>query len=152
MSHFPFFIDTSRLNIIIIGAGNIALRRTKILLSFCNKITILSKEIHPDFKALPQEKLCFIKKSVEEKDLFSFNTVLACTNDSSINTLIYKWTKDEPKLINICDRPELCNFYFPSILHHEQTTIGISSEGDKVSTKNLRQSLAHFLNKGDDYD
>lgn len=44
-SHFPLFIDISKMNILVIGAGQIACRRIETLLLFDSHITVVSPEI-----------------------------------------------------------------------------------------------------------
>lgn len=152
MSHFPFYINTKHLQILIVGAGNIALRRTKALLPFFDRITVLSKDFKEEFFLLPKEKIHFIQKKAEEKDLSPYNTIIVCTDDSELNYKIYQWTLKQNKLVNLCDRPDLCSFYFPSIIKDNETTISISSGGDKKTTKRIRKHLNQFFKNEVPYD
>lgn len=141
MNYFPIYINTEKLRILLIGAGNIGFRRTKTLLPFFDSITVISREFKDEFFHLPKDRLHFIRKEAEEDDLTNFNTVIACTNDTDLNYSIYKWSVKRNKLVNICDRPDLCSFYFPSIIKERDTIIGICSNGDKRITKRIRKIL-----------
>lgn len=52
MSNFPIFLSLENKKILVIGAGNIALRRINSLLEFTKNITILSEEFSQDIDLL----------------------------------------------------------------------------------------------------
>lgn len=152
MNYFPFYLNTQYLKILIVGGGNVAFRRARTLLPFFDQITILSQEFKEEFYSLPKEKILLVQKRAEEEDLSGYNTIMACTDDPLLNYKIYLWTVGQKKLVNLCDRPDLCSFYFPSIVKEKDTTIGICSRGDKKTTKRIREYLHHFFKNEVTYD
>ena len=58
--YFPLFIDISKKNILIVGAGEIAYRRTKVLVEFNAKIKIVACEIDEKFLSLEKERKAYL--------------------------------------------------------------------------------------------
>ena len=132
--YFPLFIDISKKNILIVGAGKIAYRRTKVLVEFNAKIRIVACEIDERILRLEKERKTYL------------DIVLACTNDSKLNTEIVNFAKKENILYNSCTDKEECSFYFPSIIRDKDLCIGINAKGNahsrvKDSRKKIEESL-----------
>ena len=53
--YFPIILNTNK-EILIIGGGNVALRKTKKLLEFTENIRVVSSEFHNDFENLNVKK------------------------------------------------------------------------------------------------
>ena len=154
--YFPLFTDISSWKILVIGAGEIALRRLETLAHFAKEITIIAPEIHPKIKILAQNNNWkIIKKNYDKADLKAMDMVLATTNCRHINREIYLNCKEldtlskipnKRILVNVADRQEECDFLFPAIVQKDQHIIGISSGGkDKTGTKDLAKELREKL-------
>lgn len=53
--YFPLFVDLSEKQIVVIGAGNIASRRVRTLLSFADHITVVSPDATEEIAELAAE-------------------------------------------------------------------------------------------------
>ena len=147
--YFPLFIDISKKNILIVGAGKIAYRRTKVLVEFNAKIKIVACEIDEKFLSLEKERKAYLdieKRKFRKEDIKNIDIVLACTNDPKLNTEIVNFAKKENILYNSCTDKEECSFYFPSIIRDKDLCIGINAKGNahsrvKESRKKIEESL-----------
>ncbi len=129
-SYFPIFLNLSKKKIVIIGAGTIAARRIKTLLKFGAQITVIAPKIHSEIKDLAS-MLVIRQKDYEESDIIDADIVLAATDDSTVNKKVYEDAAKSKIMVNIADRKELSEFYFPAIFSDEEIIGGIiSRNGD----------------------
>lgn len=126
---FPFFIDIRRKRFLLIGSGEIALRRISVLIRFEPKIRIISQNINAEIRNLDYNKLCFEEREFRESDLEGADFVLALTDDKELNTKIAKKAKSMGIPVNDCSSKENCDFYFPGIAGNEKIVLGICAGG-----------------------
>ena len=74
MRYFPLFIDIEGKQILVVGAGKIALRRVQTLLQFGAHIRVIAKEIPEEqqeafYLLVSERKIELEEKPFEEKDL-----------------------------------------------------------------------------------
>jgi precorrin-2 dehydrogenase/sirohydrochlorin ferrochelatase len=76
--------------------------------------------------------------------------VIGATNDEKLNRQISGDADRLNTLCNIADRPEVCNFILPSIVHRDDLVITISTSGKSPAlAKKLRKSLENQF--GEEY-
>ena len=125
-------MDLSDKKIVIIGGGLVAQRRMCTLMNFGVDITVVSPDLTDEIKKkIPEIRyICDIykKEYIENSWL-----VLACTNNREINRKIGIDAKEKNILVNVCDNKDECDFYFPGIVTHENTVIGICGSGSNHS-------------------
>lgn len=130
--YFPLFVDLSKKNIVVIGAGKIAARRVKSLLPFAGKIKVIAPEVSSEITemaASSEEVLVIEQRPYEAADLDGADMVLAVTNDKELNTRIGTLCKEKKILVNVSHEKELCDFYFPGVVQKDNVVIGITASG-----------------------
>ena len=127
MAYFPFFIDIKDRKILIVGGGNVALRKAEKLLPFDAEITVVAPSICYEFSELPGVRLVW--RNYRDSDLYNAFAVIAATNDRVLNSHIYELCTQLGILVNTVDDPENCGFYFPAIVKKNNVTVGISTGG-----------------------
>jgi uncharacterized protein len=82
------------------------------------------------------------EKLFEATDLDSADIVVAATNDSGLNNEIRQAAKQRKLLINVADKPELCDFYLGSIVKKGDLKLGISTNGKSPTVaKRIKEVL-----------
>ena len=127
MAFFPFFIDISGRNILIVGGGKVALRKAEKLLPFGADIAAVSPAFCEGFAALDGVFLCCRKFA--DSDIDGAFAVIAATDDRALNSHIYELCTRRNILVNTVDDPENCGFYFPALVQSGNVTCGISTGG-----------------------
>lgn len=132
MRQFPIFVDIKNKSILVYGAGKIAARRVKTLLSFGPSIEVIAPEALEEIQRADREKRLVWKKAAYvsgeiPKDVFM---VLAATDDPKINEMIYQECREKGILVNICSNRDHCMFQFPGIACKGDLVIGINGGGD----------------------
>lgn len=145
--YFPMFVDISEKKIMVIGGGNIAARRVKTLCDFCNHITVVAPEIHPELEKLEQEeKITVIRRAYKREDIYDAWMVLAATDDHKLNEEIYSVAKCLGALVNVASNKEKCDFHFPGIIKKDSYIVGINAYGkDHHGAAVLREKISEVL-------
>ena len=151
-AYFPMFIDLSEKEILIVGGGKIASRRVTTLLDFASHITVIAPEIENQLQEYVNvEKIGWIPRKYQRSDIpehIRADIVLAATDDAKVNAEIGRLCREQGICVNVADKKEMCDFYFPSIVKTEDVVIGIKSGGENpVATKKVRKRIEDCLEK-----
>jgi len=147
---FPVFLKLNQLHTVLIGGGNVGLEKLTALLQNSQQATvsIVAEQVLPEIYELtanhPQIKIT--QKSFSEEDLDNADIVIAATANNVLNEEIRKAAHARKLLINVADKPELCDFYLGSIVKKGDLKIAISTNGKSPTVaKRLKQVLAENL-------
>ncbi|MES2268498.1 MAG: TSUP family transporter [Bacteroidota bacterium] len=147
---FPVFLKLNNLHTVLVGGGNVGLEKLTALLnnSPAAAVTIISKDFLPAVHALAAQYplLTIIQKPFADTDLDAADIVIAATNDSELNKYIRQSAHDRKLLINVADKPELCDFYLGSIVQKGDLKIAISTNGKSPTiAKRLKEVLSQSI-------
>ncbi|PUZ24563.1 precorrin-2 dehydrogenase / sirohydrochlorin ferrochelatase/hypothetical protein [Chitinophaga costaii] len=147
---FPVFFKVDRLNVLVVGGGNVGVEKVGALLSNCPtaRLTIVATWFRPELDALVKDypHVTVIQKPFSCGDLFGKDLVIAATNDHALNVEIWEKARSCKVLINVADTPELCDFYLGAVVQKGNLKIAISTNGKSPTVaKRLRQVLQECL-------
>lgn len=125
----PISIDISNQKILIIGGGQSALKKIKILQRFDAAIEVVAEKIIPE---VYQTGVVCHPKSYEKTDLNGFLMLYSCTNNDELDKQIADDGKASGVLVNIHDKPELCQFVSPAIYRDGNISVAVSSNAENV--------------------
>ena len=63
MEFLPLYIDVTKQLVLVVGAGEIGLRKTRLLLEAGAAVTVIGEEVDPGFSTLPQAGLIVIERA-----------------------------------------------------------------------------------------
>ena len=130
MDHLPIFINVRQNPCLVIGGGDIALRKINLLIKAQAKVDCLSPLFCEGITNLSQNgDVNLIQKRFESDDIKEYAIIIASTDDSSVNALISKSAKKARIPVNVVDSPELSSFIMPSIVDRSPVIIAVSSSG-----------------------
>ena len=130
MDHLPIFINIRKKPCVVIGGGDIALRKINILLKAQAKVDCLSPSFSRDIKNLSKDgHITLINKSFDQTDIKDYSIIIAATDDSSVNSSISAIAQVKKIPVNVVDSPELSSFIMPSIVDRSPLIIAVSSSG-----------------------
>lgn len=140
---FPLFVDIREKKAVIIGAGKIAARRAGVLAEFCDHITVVAPEIHPDLEELEKQgSIKIVRREYRREDIYDAWMVIAATDDAKLNDEIYSVAKCLGALVNVASNQAKCDFQFPGIIKKDSFVIGVNAAGtDHKGTAELRKKI-----------
>jgi siroheme synthase-like protein len=146
---FPVFLKLNELHTVVIGAGNVGLEKLSAIYHNSSeaRVTVIALTVLPEVYALATEHkgLTILEKSFTDDDLGTADVVIAATNDSELNNFIRQSAHDRKLLINVADKPQLCDFYLGSIVQKGDLKIAISTNGKSPT---IAKRLKDVLNEG----
>jgi len=139
----PISIDISNSKILIIGGGQSALKKIKILQRSGAKLEVVAENIIDEVYA--SGVVCF-RKSYEKSDLKGYLMLYSCTNNESIDRQIAQDGREAGVLVNIHDNPALCQFVSPAIYQDGNISVAVSSNAENVyEAIRLRNLIQEYL-------
>jgi siroheme synthase-like protein len=139
----PISLNITDKKILIVGGGNIASQKIKLLLPFSRQITVIALKINDYIKEL---NLKSIEKEYESKDLDGFFLVYACTNLIELNKQVYRDAHEKNILINVVDNVPYCDFVSPAIYKDGNMTVSVGSNATNVmASVELRNRIKNYL-------
>ena len=147
MDYFPLFLDARKLNVLIVGAGEVAARKLELIMKTPATITVVAPWVCDTVKQLAQnEKVTLIEREFENSDLTHKDMVLIATDKGDVNQHIHDLARANKVLVNVVDNTPLCQFITPSIVDRSPIVIAMSSGGvAPVLLRYLRQKLETVL-------
>lgn len=146
---YPIFLRLDRVSILLVGGGNVALEKlTYILKSSPNaKIIAVAKDFLPEIYDFQSKfDIQLYQKEWQESDLNGVQLVIATTNDPILNELIYEAAHQRNLLVNVADKPYLCDFYLGAIVTKGQLKLAFSSNGQSPTiVKRLKEFFEEIL-------
>ncbi len=127
MSYFPFFVDLSDKEGLIVGGGTVALRKIEKLLPYGPKLTVAALELAAEIQET--ERIHILSRAFAPDMLEGKYFVIAATDDRELNHQIAKLCGERNILVNVVDDREECGFLFPSLVKRGRLSVGISTEG-----------------------
>ncbi|MCT3759949.1 TSUP family transporter [Elizabethkingia anophelis] len=149
-SLYPIFVKLETLSLLIIGGGKIALEKLDSVLNNApqTSVKLVAKEIIPEVKALQEEykNLVLEQRAYTYADFDAADLVIAAVNDLVVAEQIHNDAHVKGVLVNIADKPELCDFYLGSIVRKGELKIAISTNGKSPTiAKRLREILTETI-------
>ena len=152
MSYYPIMLDIKGERCVVVGGGEVALRKAQSLLDCGARVRVISPALCPDLDKMRDSKTIeYIAREYRDNDLDGAMLVVAATDDREVNTQIMQEAESLSMLCNVVDDPELSNFIVPSSLRRGSLTIAVSTGGKSPAlARRIRTELEkHF---GDEYD
>ena len=147
---FPVSIDINNKNILVIGAGKIALRKVETLLNYNCNIIVITKDILEE-KFLELEKNNKIKilknQEFEEKFLENIFLVVVATDNEALNKDISQLCMSNNILVNNITSKDDMNVRFASIYEKDDIQIAISANGNPKKTIVIKNKIKNIFEK-----
>ncbi len=151
MRYYPVHLDIQNRKVLVVGGGSVGTRKVKTLLDCGARVTVVSPEVSQQLRELAASgNIILAERSYQSEDLNAVFLIIGATDDEKLNQQIRSDADRLNTLCNIADRPEVCNFILPSIVHRDDLVITISTSGKSPAlAKKLRQALENQF--GEEY-
>lgn len=147
---FPVSIDLNNKNVLVIGAGKIALRKIETLLNYNCNINVITKEILEE-KFLELEKdnkiKIFKNQEFEEKFLENIFLVITATDNEILNKEISQLCMSKNILVNNVTSKDDMNIRFMSIYEKDDIQITISANGNPKKAVEIKNKIKDIFEK-----
>lgn len=147
MEFLPLFFSLKEKPCLLVGGGDVALRKARLLLAAGAKLHVVAPCIKPELRSLLLAAgASFSEEPFHETQLGPCFLVVAATNDQRLNEEISQKAHQLAKPVNVVDQPQLCSFIFPAIIDRSPLLIAVSSSGQSpVLARMLRARIESMI-------
>jgi uncharacterized protein len=147
---FPVFLKLEELRLLIIGGGNVGLEKLTAVIhnAPATGLKLVAISISDAIKAFAakHKNIQLFEKAFEVSDLEDTDLVILAINDKEESSRIREEVKKKGLLVNVADKPELCDFYLGSIVKKGNLKIAISTNGKSPTiAKRLKETFDEAL-------
>lgn len=149
MEYFPFFMDIEKQKGLIVGGGEVALRKVSKLLPFQPLLTVVAPVIASEI--LDAKGVTCLRRPFRPEDISGQMFVIAASDDKEVNREVAGLCREQNIPVNVADDKEACSFLFPALVKKGRLTIGISTQGASPALAGwIRGSVEAALPEGTD--
>lgn len=152
MAYFPFFVELSGKNGVIIGGGHVALRKVQKLLPYGPALTVIASDFIPELKQLAEDETQQITLLYQVLSSDTFPAVcpspssdhfpltddipafvITAADDRELNHRISAFCRQRHIPVNAVDDHDACSFLFPALVQDGELSVGICTGGASPS-------------------
>ncbi len=148
MDVLPIALRLQKQHCLIVGGGQIALRKADLLVRAGAVLDVLALEVIAELAAQARQSGGQVVQAgyTPDLDLTRYRLVIAATDDSAINQQVFADAEAQGVLVNAVDDPAHCRFIVPAIVDRSPLLISISSNGaSPVLSRQLRSKIESLV-------
>jgi uroporphyrin-III C-methyltransferase/precorrin-2 dehydrogenase/sirohydrochlorin ferrochelatase len=144
------FFDLTGQKVLIVGAGEVALRKVRLLERSGALISVVAPEVLPELmERFAGGRLKLAIREFIPDDLEGSRLVIVATSRPAVNRWIAKLSDARGIAVNVVDDPEASRFIVPAMVDRDPVMVAISTGGaSPVLARRLRERLEAFIPKG----
>lgn len=149
MDYFPAFFDLSAQKVLIVGGGEVALRKLTLLMRTGAKVTVAAPRMLPEFiEQAAAGKISLAVREFVPSDLDGARLVIVATSRRAVNRWIASLSEARGIPVNVVDDREASRFIVPALIDRDPVLIAISTGGTSpVLARRLRERLEALIPK-----
>ena len=147
MASFPIFVDLDFAAPLVVGGGDLALTKTRLLLKRAKRVRVAAETVVPGISELVADgraELCPAHPG--EGDIRGRPLVISATGDDAEDARVAALARALGVPVNVPDRPQHCTFSLGAIVDRGTVTVAIGTEGaSPILSTQLRARLEQDL-------
>ncbi|WOE83246.1 siroheme synthase CysG [Aeromonas veronii] len=141
MDFLPLFCQLQNKPVLIVGGGEVAVRKARLLLDAKAKITINAPHLEPQLMSWAEQgRLTVCAAGFHPELLDGKWLVIAATNQPEVNQQVFHEANLRQIFCNVVDSPAHCSAIMPAIIDRSPLMVAISSAGAAQAGK-LRERV-----------
>ncbi|MBK4988433.1 siroheme synthase CysG [Pseudomonas sp. S36] len=147
MDYLPLFHKLQGALVLVVGGGEIALRKARLLADAGAALRVVAPDVDGQLAAMAREGGGEVRvRGYQAADLAECRLVIAATDDPGLNAQVSADAQALSLPVNVVDAPALCTVIFPAIVDRSPLVIAVSSGGDApVLARLIRAKLEAWI-------
>lgn len=142
---YAMALDLQGHKALVVGGGQVALRKVKRLLEAKAEVTVIAPEIHAH---MPKEGVAFCKRPFRQEDVAAVRPTLcmAATDSKATNEAVASACRQAGVLVNVCDDSAPSDFIVPAQFVRGDLMVAVSTNGKNPQfSRQMRQLLEEVI-------
>lgn len=147
MQHYPVFLDLKGQKVLLIGAGEAAERKLRLLQKASATVCIVAKDVSTEIQSrILKGSVHHIANAFDHRLLAGVRLVVIADADESIARRVYIAARTAGVPVNAVDRPDLSTCITPAIIDRDPVTVAVSSAGEApMLARRVRAQIERML-------
>jgi uroporphyrin-III C-methyltransferase / precorrin-2 dehydrogenase / sirohydrochlorin ferrochelatase len=147
MEFLPLFHNLRGARVLVVGGGEIALRKSRLLADAGAVLRVVAPDIGTELRELIDSSGGEqILRGYGVADLDGCVLIIAATDDETLNAQVSADARQRGVPVNVVDAPALCSVIFPAIVDRSPLVIAVSSGGDApVLARLIRAKMESWI-------
>lgn len=147
MASFPIFVEVGGTPPLVVGGGNLALSKTRLLLKRAEKVAVAAETLAEGFRLLVDEgRVVWLDPATLWESLPGRPLAISATEDDAEDARLSELARSFGVPVNVPDRPHLSTFALGAIVDRGTVTVAIGTEGAApVLATRLRSAIEQEL-------
>jgi uroporphyrin-III C-methyltransferase/precorrin-2 dehydrogenase/sirohydrochlorin ferrochelatase len=130
MRYFPLFADLAKAQVLVVGGGEQAAQKVRLLRKTSAHITVVAQTVTNELRELEEQSaLWILPRTFLPRDLDGQRLVYTATGDPLLDAAVSRAAKARGIPVNVVDAPALSSFIMPAIVDRDPVTVAIGTEG-----------------------
>lgn len=147
---FPIYVKMQQIQTLVVGAGPVGLEKLQAIFNNSPeaKVRVVAEVVTAEFKEFVRDltTVTVAERSFQEADLENIDLAILATDNESLNNWVRKLANEKHILLNVADKPSLCDFYLGSVVQKGDLKIGISTNGKSPTiAKRVKELLQELI-------
>ena len=145
--YFPIFWDISAGPTLVVGGGEDAVRKVRLLLKAGAAVRVVANSANQELEDLSAAgSIRLDRRPVAEGDISAAALIVSATGNDETDGFVAATARSHGKQVNVVDRPDLSTFTVPSIVDRSPVLVAISTAGTApVLGRRIRAQLEATL-------
>ena len=142
-SLFPMFLKLEGKQCLVVGAGSVGEPKIGGLLETGARIRVVALDATPTVREWARAGTIELElRAFTSDDLDGAFLAVVATTSRTLNERVYHEAQRRGVLCNVVDVPDLCDFFYPSVVRRGDLQIAVSTAGQSPSlAQKIRQQL-----------
>jgi precorrin-2 dehydrogenase/sirohydrochlorin ferrochelatase len=137
---YPIVLNLSGRRAVVVGGGEVALRKARTLADAGAHVRVVAPKLVAGFTE--DGRFECLAARYERHYLEGARVAVAATDDEAVNRQVARDARAAGVLVNVVDRPELCDFIVPAQVRRGDLVVAVSTGGAAPSlARRLRERL-----------
>lgn len=147
MKFFPMFLRMDARRVVIVGGGETAAQKARLMLKTSAEICFIAPALDPELQALVDEGRAQLDRGAITPETFRGAALTFIgTGCPGLDASVHALAREAGALVNVVDQPELCEANTPSIVDRDPLVVAIGTEGAApVLARQIKTRLEEVL-------
>lgn len=147
MRYFPIFLDLKEREVVIVGGGEKALQKLRLLAKTSARLKLIAEDASETIFAFAKEHpLTIMRRGFTDADVDGAAIIFAASDDPALDARVAAAARARGVQINVVDGPSESSFIMPAIVDRDPVVVAIGTEGAApILAREIKSKIESWL-------